>query len=364
MNHFFDPAWKHIFDDLLDDLEEQKCVLFLGPEVTKVQDISLQGYLRRQLSEKHSDDIAFYYEKDGFFLFRDQIAKEDVQRGMRRLIKQLYSSEEFNEAVFRKIASIPFHLVISINPDTYLTDIALKYGVAHRSAFFHPRKNVNAEVEVPTKNQPLFYNLCGDKNHDDSFILDYDDLFRLLQATLGAPGLPERLRRSLQTAKSFLFLGFHFDKWYSQLLLRLLSGEKAIKKFALQTQLADQHTEAFLIQQFQVKFLGHEYAFFDALHQHCAEQNLLRPLNEPLQQEQQQIVRHIQNGEMKEALSALVQTFPEQSDAHHQALLLAGRFTNLENQNTKGILEFREYNIEFNRIIDAVLVLNKSMAPL
>lgn len=366
MESFKDPQWKRIFENLMDDLEEQRCVLFIGPEVMRINGLSLQEFVYKNLAEKHPDDIAYYYEKDGFFLFKDKLAKEDVQRALRRQLKQLFYSDQFDESIFLKIASIPFHLVISINPDTFLSDIALKYGLSHRFAFFNHRGDSSNEVESPSHKQPLYYNLCGAKNRDDSFVLDYEDLFSLLQASIGSPGLPERLRRTLQTAKSFLFLGFRFDRWYAQLLLRLLSGERAIKKFALQTDLADAETQTFLVQQFQVQFLGNDYSFFDELYQNCESGKQIRVPTAPHKQEQQQIIRHLQNAELAEALDVMLHCLDEKSqpEQHQQAVLLSSRYSNLESNNAKGTVDYREYNIEFNKIVDSLLDLNKSIQTL
>jgi hypothetical protein len=364
MKNFSVSQWKHIHENLLDDIEEQKCVLFIGPEVVNVGGKPIQEYLYQNLTKNYPDDIAFFYDKDGLFLFKDKLAKEDVQRALRRQLKQIINQgNQLDETTFVKIASIPFHLVISINPDTYLSDIALKYGLSHRFTYFNHRGDSNNDVELPTAKQPLYYNLCGAKHRDDSFVLDYDDLFSLLQASIGMPGLPERLRRTIQTAKSFLFLGFRFDRWYAQLLLRLLSGERAIKKIALQTDLADSATHTFLVQQFQVQFLGEESTFFNDLYQNCIDKKIIREPIEPRTAEQQQIIRHLQNAEIFEALDLIIKSIDinKNTEQYHQAVMLQSRFSNLSNSNAKGTLDYREHNIEFNKIVDLLLELNKTI---
>lgn len=362
VNDFSNPIWTRVFEGLVDDIDEQRCVLFIGPEVIKINNVPLQYYLQETLASDYQDEIVHFNRKDGIFLFKDKLAKEDVQRAMRIQLKNLIQRNLIDESIFLKIASIPFHLVISINPDTFLSDISLKYGVVHRFTYFNHRGNTQNEVEIPTKTQPLFFNLCGSRKQDDSLILDYEDLFNLLQASLGSPGLPEKLRRTLQNAKSFLFIGFQFDNWYAQLLLRLLTGERAVKKFAIQTSIADADTQSFLVQQFQVQFLGDDQNFFDELYSQCKKNGLLKTISPPQQQDQQQVIKYLQNGELNEALNYLVSMMAQkapQSDVYQQAILLSGRYKNLEVNNQKGILDYREYLVEFNKIIDSTLELNK-----
>lgn len=362
MPTFGETEWNALFDDLIDDIEEQKCVLLLGPEIVQLENMSLQRYIHRQVQNSHADDIVYYYERDGFFLFRDKLAKEDVQRAIRRLLKTMHPGGQIDESIYRKIAAIPFHLVISINPDNFLSDVAYKYGIGHRFAYFHHRGDAVQEVEQPTRALPLFFNICGSRQQDDSFVLDYDDVYRMLQTTFGAPGLPERLRRTLLHAKTFLFLGFEFEKWYSQLLLRFLSGEKAIKKFALKALPGDTATHSFLIHQFQIQFVEEDIAFFDALYKRCEQEGMLRQLNSPNLPHQQQVVRHIQNGETELAIDTLQTAFVRNDGALSETAQLSGRYKNLEQQYSKGTVDFRDYTVEYNKIIDAILELTKQLA--
>lgn len=354
------PEWQKLFNNLLDDIEEQRCVLFLGPEAVQVGGKPLHQCLRDNLIKEHPDDIPYYYERDGFFLFRDKLAKEDVQRGVRRFFKQHPLEKGADEAAFVQIARIPFHLVLSVNPDNYLSEACYKYGLRHRSAYFHHRGDGVQEVELPTKESPLFYHLCGRYTQDDSLVLDYDDLFQLLRATLGAPGLPEKLRTALQRAKTFVFLGFQFDKWYSQLLLRLLSGEKAIRKYALNTEVADAETETFLVQQFEVAFLGDGQSFFQHLYKSCERQGLMRELSEPHSPLARRIIRQVQEGNLSEALSIL-NSGAARNETRQDGALLSARYANLTKERARGVLDSRDYAVSYTRLADAILELSRTL---
>lgn len=81
-----------------------------------------------------------------------------------------------------------------------------------------------AEGQALRERIPMYYNLCGCVEKPSTLVLDYDDLFRLLEGMLGAPKLPEKLLARLKDTTSYLFLGFPFDRWHTQLMLRLCSG--------------------------------------------------------------------------------------------------------------------------------------------
>lgn len=190
-------------------------------------------------------------------------------------------------------------------------------------------------------------------------VVDYNDLFELLQAALGAPGLPEKLRTTLQRAKTFVFLGFQFDKWYSQLLLRLLSGEKAIRKYALNTQLADAQTHTFLVKQFEIAFLGDEDFFFQRLYDECAHKGMLRELTEPNSPLARRVIRLVQEGDLNKAIECLKEVQTSAPHLQDNVTSVSARLTRL-NQG-KMTIDSRDYNTEYNRITDTILQITREL---
>ena len=346
--------WKPRFRKLTTDIKQQKCVVLLGPEIVKLGNDTVRQALRDHLNDTNADDIAHYYDRDGFFLFRDKIAKEDVQREVVLFYEDHHTDSDVNDKVLRQLVRLKTHLVLSINPDGFLSDVAYKYGIKHRFAYFQHGGEAVAEVEEPTAEMPLFYNLCGATDRDDSLVLDYEDLFSLLSSLLGNPGLPLKLKTALQTAKHFLFIGFDFDKWYSQLLLRLLSGEKAIRKFAIDPSVKDKNTTMFLVKQFGIEFIEDEAAFLDELFRQCGEQGLLRPIVEAQTPDAVRVIRHIQNGELLKALTFAYE-HAKNDDCKHLFTMLLAQYNNLQDRQTKGTLDNRDYSVQLNKIIDALL---------
>ena len=66
-----DNTWNNI----LDDIRDQQAVLLIGPEIIHFEGKPLHHCLRESLFKCNPSDIAYYYERDGFFLFSSPEAK-------------------------------------------------------------------------------------------------------------------------------------------------------------------------------------------------------------------------------------------------------------------------------------------------
>jgi hypothetical protein len=175
---------------------------------------------------------------------------------------------------------------------------------------------------------------------------------------LGSPGLPLKLKTALQTAKHFLFIGFDFDKWYSQLLLRLLSGEKAIRKFAIDPTPKEDNTNVFLVKQFGIEFIDDEKSFLEELFRQCKEQGLWRDIVESQTPNATRIIKHIQNGEVLKALN-FAKDQVKSEDLKDGITVLLAQFNNLETQKKNGTIDSRDYSVQWNKIIDGLMNLIK-----
>lgn len=359
---FQSQEWQNKFKRLITDLKKQQCVVLLGPEIIKLGNQTMRQALREYLNDTNAADIAHYYERDGFFLFREEISKQDVQREVLEFYDTHNTNSDVDESIFKALVQLKTHVILSINPDRFLSDVAYKYGIKHRFTYFQHGGEAVAEVEDPTFETPLFYNLCGSTDRDDSLVLDYDDLFSLLSSLLGSPGLPAKLDKAVKDAKHFLFIGFDFDKWYSQLLLRLLGGKKAIRKFAIDpsrhlrdvTSAKEENTTVFLVKQFGIEFIEDEKKFLDAFFEHCREQGMMRDTIKAQTPDAITVIRHIQNGEI---LKALTHAYDTVQDADSKKLLTIrlANYHDLEVRQKKGMIDSRDYTTQLNQIIDALM---------
>ncbi len=341
------------WDTILDYIETGQAALLIGPEVMQFDGKPMNQAWRQSIYEKFKSKIAYFYQQDGLFLFSNKIVKNDAARYVRKFINE----REPDEAIYQKIAQIKFPVVVSINPDTYLSDLAYKYSIRHRFSYFRSRSKATDDVEEPNINLPLYYNLCGTVNDDESIILDYEDLFHLISSSVSAPGLPPKLTSALAKVRIFFFIGFQFEKWYSQLLLRLLCGHEASEKYAVNQWHADGDIKDFLLHQFQIEFLDKDQSFLDELYEQCRRRNFLRPLADVASPGKIDIIRMIQTGKDLVAPLEILRQKTEQTELSYDVTLLIARYANLQEEKQKGMLDSRDYFTQYHQVIDQLLTI-------
>lgn len=350
---------------LVADVKAGRCALILGPEIFSINGQGIQTHIRAQLSERFGDQIAAYYERDGFFLLKNPEDKPEMQDELQHLYKSLRPAED----LLRQIVEVPFSLVLSVNPDTWLRDLSFRYGLPNRFAWFDPRKQEDLDVPDGSEAEgqalrdriPLYYNLCGSVDRLSTLMLDYDDLYRLLEGMLGAPKLPEKLLARLKDTTSYLFLGFQFDRWHTQLMLRLLDVKNAPRRFAIQSPVPkEKDTEAFVISQFRIKFLGEETDVLRRVHAAFAAEGLLRPVDEGGAPARNEVTAHLQKGNLEKALGRL-QDAAKGTSMADTATLLSSQYQLWLSEKNKGTLDTRDIALQFNQLTDRILQAAKQL---
>jgi hypothetical protein len=266
--------WKFI----VRQVEKQKCILFLGPELfrTDGNELSRQQVFFEALARNNPHRILSYND-DGFFMFSSPEEKT-------RLFKEIrdFFEEQAEDDLIRKIAEIPFHVTVSINPDILLRRFFLQKNQAHVFEYFD--KKIKKDLsEAPSLKKPLIYNLFGSVTNLDTLILTHDDLFEYFRALMGNNVLPQELRTALETATNYVFLGFQFDKWYIQLILSLLKlNDKQYNfiRYASANTLG-KDAKTLCINHYRIQFIGADNnEFINTLHEKCGEAGLLRDFQE------------------------------------------------------------------------------------
>jgi Effector-associated domain 11/SIR2-like domain len=255
-------------------------------------------------------------------------------------------------------------LVMSVNPDTFVSEAFYRSGVKHRFHYFQHRHrdNENDEIEKPTKALPLVYNLFGSKDQDDSMVLDYDDVYKMLQSALGTSSLPNKLLRSFREASTYIFLGFQFDKWYSQLLLKFLSDNGRIeKRISINNPVIDPDTNSFVMNQFQIQFMGDQYDFFGELHKRCEDAKILRGVgNDTLCPQAVEILKQVAIGDIDNALDML-KNAASGKDWQSDIIHTQGRYSKLQEDKDK--LDSRDYRTTLAQILDTIIEYSKKVCP-
>ncbi|HMG15537.1 MAG TPA: toll/interleukin-1 receptor domain-containing protein [Saprospiraceae bacterium] len=202
---------------------EGQCVLILGPELSVDQDgISYKSYFKRMASKENSG-ISNYFERDNLFSFENEIAGLEVRRGFRNFYKA--SSDP---GLLEMIARVKFPLIINVCPDVALNNIYTKLGIDFTPAYFSKETLAKFKnIETPTKDKPVIYNIFGTVDMDSTLILVHSNLYETIQCLLPDNSLPENIETYLKQASGFLLLGLKFDSWYYQLICHKLKLKKS-----------------------------------------------------------------------------------------------------------------------------------------
>ena len=265
-----------IIKKIVADIAKEKCVLIVGPDIVDFGEGSFFEVLCSALEKdgefNHLVDINPQYIFAHEELF--QLKSDSNETQLLRYIEDFYEKQtQYNEP-FRKISHIPFNLVISMLPDGRLKDIYEKQSLKFEYGYY-PREGKRGEITAKTnKESPLIYNLLGDLS-EGSFIITFDHLFKYLSGIM-RDGLPDAIQATLKSARSFIFLGVHFERWYVQLLLKIIttSGKE---KYSILRNSGNDEVFTFIAKRFALTFEESEPVdFLDELYRECDNQNLLK----------------------------------------------------------------------------------------
>lgn len=251
--------------DIVAAIKAGRCVLVLGPEICQidynrfVKDDAIQNipkdfdeslkiaydyYLEHILDDQDRKNIEAKGERIQFVdypFLKEQLmtsASSNNQNHVYDFAKWYFNQSNDWDEHFSKIANIPFPLVLSMLPDNNL-EIAYRKTIKDSqkyqvSRYSRENQEVAEITEKPSQESPLLYKLLGDiETFDATFT--FDDWFDYFANIFGANPLPTAIAAVLKDYPLILFLGVRVEKWYIQLLIRLLisKGNKDKgKKFA------------------------------------------------------------------------------------------------------------------------------------
>ncbi len=337
-------------------LKEQKCVLFLGPEVLTTSDKKpIHPELCNFLDVNNNQNIQRYYDKDEFFFFADDVAKMMTIYQ----IKEFYN-RAFDTSIYEKIAQLPFSLIVTVNPDMLLHQTFTRLGIEHQFAFHGNPEN--KYIQQPRRDFPLIYNLFGSIENAESLILTHDDLFEFIFTVMSQQGLPQEIRSTLNNADNFIFVGFSFDKWYLQIILKILNPKRKKFQLALEKNVVKE-TRTLFFDQFRLDFDDiAPYEFVEKLMQMCQTDGILRNLDKAQRSVSQEIADLVAADELAKALDKSIAFLGEKDpDLKNDLIGTKSRLSRLTRQVDKGIISTADAQLENNKIHEAILQLLKEL---
>ncbi|HMH23416.1 MAG TPA: toll/interleukin-1 receptor domain-containing protein [Puia sp.] len=272
-----------IFQDILSDIENESCVLIIGPDLVDFGEKSFFEILCDELQKDAQYSQLIDLTPQYVFLHEELLQLKPAAREttLLRYMERFYQRQSQYDEPFRKISQIPFHLVVSFLPDTRLKKIYKEQNLDFQYSHY-PREESPAPVDKPTKKAPLLYNILGDFSEGD-VIITFDHLFLYLSGIMGKRELPHAIQEAFKKARTFLFLGVHFERWYVQLILRIITTKEKKEKYSILKKGSGSEVYTFMARRLELDFLEIEpIDFLNQLHEACGANNMLKSGNKAI----------------------------------------------------------------------------------
>jgi hypothetical protein len=251
---------------LAEQIELGKCVLVLGPWASLVSGEAqpVSTLLARSLGQELAAPVP---EPDDLPMVATAFQRqfEGGRLILERMAANFLRSQTEPGDLLRAVAQLPFRIILTTAQDNLLQRAFAAAGKPCNESWYKINQT-QPDAFDETSSCPFVYQLFGkvlDKG-SDSLILTQQDRMDYLDSVQGVgkeTRLPPALRKAMQDARCFLFLGFDYEHWYLRVLLHVLKfSEKAELVFGLPENLPQNGfsagVAAFFSAQYKFSFFG------------------------------------------------------------------------------------------------------------
>jgi hypothetical protein len=260
------------FDDLIDAIKFDNCILFVGPEIAVNND-------GKNIHEEFYDSINSkkikYDSKEGFF---SPDSETKLINKMKRFYSETFHTE--NQAgydLLEKLAQIPFNLIVSASPDDTMHRIFDTHNKKHSFVYYNEDEQV---VDEPNKDNPVVFNFLGNPSNNGKFIFTFEQFHDYINKKRVIK-IPVNIEAKVAEAVHYLFIGFNFEKWYNRLALLSFKLNEDVESYTFSDSKISEETKEFIEEQFNISYIDNDYNdFVDVLLGKTHEAGLTYSLNE------------------------------------------------------------------------------------
>ena len=349
---------------ITDTIKDEKCILFVGPEIFKDENEStLEEQMFKFLDVENNSDIQNFYKEDGLFLFTSGTKKTKSYYRIKKFYNQNFPK---TQQMFQKLAKIPFHFIISITPDNKYQQAFESLGYKSRFSYYWKKQKADNSISRPTSKSPILYNMFGTVDRQDSMILTHDDLFDYFESIFQENSMPEKLKLNIKEAHNFIFLGLDYEKWYMQILLRILylhNDKYGFMRYAANQKISEE-LKSFCFQQFKIEFVPDKInEFVDELYNQCEKIGLLRTQEAKQSSLIEQLKNMLAQDRIDEVLKGVKDFLEKLGESGKELLddviLLINRNRRLNRKINLGVMDSRDIETESNKIRLSIIELLK-----
>ncbi len=352
------------WDNIIEKIQEGKCILCLGPDAYSIdKEQSLEEELSLFLKAR-AERLKIRVYDDGWFHYLPQANFIDAFMKVKEFYKQ---PQPHTEALLKKIAQIPFHFIVNFTPDYKVREAFKAQNLDYTFQSYLKKAAFDPSIKKPTTHQPMIYNMLGELDKKDSLVMTYNDFYEYLESVFAAKSMSEVLKEDLFSADYFIFLGLPFEKWYVHLFMRILkqhAEKRGSKKYAANVKI-DNEIIAHCDEQYTIDFISKGIShFINELYLNCEKKGVLRqPKAEPpppgpsatmsILIDFSLVEKWFVNNKVKlifEHLDRIINLMPLESPVRSRHLQIKRQSNEIEDKSIKGILEPHEKN-RFNDIL-------------
>ncbi len=288
-------------------------------------------------------------------------------------MKRFYSQPfPETEAQFSHIARTPFSMIFTLTPDNILARTFDVMGLDYQPDFYFRNRPATDKFEKPTKHKPLIYNLLGNIEEPESLVLTHGDFFDYLESVFNKNSMNPQLKDELERMERYIFLGLPYEKWYFQLLLRVLSLHsdklKEIERLAL-LEFENPRLHKLYTEEFKIEFFpASTDEFIGELYRRCDAGGLLKPLPplnpaeaaipDPTPATLRELVAEAETAKAMLHLKVFLDhRKPRSFQLANDLVVLRNQLNLLRQRELRGTIDSRDLSVEHNQITERLLEL-------
>ncbi len=230
-----DRHWRN----LIKDIQNQRCILLLGPGISTVKDEPLiEAFSKYLVEELETESIA--YEKSAVanlsyiaqrFMTIPDIRRIDLEDEAVSFFKKQTTEVP---GVFNLLAKLPFYLIINSTPENFMGTALNEAGrLEVHSLHYNFKKDRDQTIPAFSKEQPLIYHLFGSQEDPESMVFTEKEQVEFMKNVVrDNPSIPHKITSEFDDRKTYLFLGFDIEDWRFPLLLDSLQIESLNSSYA------------------------------------------------------------------------------------------------------------------------------------
>ncbi|MFK7905319.1 MAG: SIR2 family protein [Chitinophagales bacterium] len=264
------------WEQLLNAIEQEECILFLGPGVSTIQkegkELPLTAAFAEELAgileEKNKEFEAEKVHDLSYIAERFLTLAGTTESYPARLAKDFYEQHAQVTDVHRFLASLPFSMIINTSPDKLIVEAYKEAGKEFVFDYYHFRDTRIRKIDEPERQETVIYNIFGSVENDYKSILvsERDSIKFATKVAQNNPQIPEFIKSKFvkTNPKSYLLVGFDYEKWH----LKILFDSFEIKQHSQNHAIYTPETAAFPVSKANQQF------FAEALHFHFVDKKM------------------------------------------------------------------------------------------